>query len=140
MRYEMTFGSDAACRRIEKIQQILRARDLSLQEIADEINMTLRWARAYVVYLHQRKQLHIASWELRVVNDYFRFTPHYCWGNATDAIKPATLTFEQRKETRKTIKKVATLEDEIEIARRRALEFKPQRDWAASWIPTRAVA
>ena len=133
----MTFTSEAAKRRIDKIQQLLRGQDLAIADLADQIHLTLYWARAYINYLHDTKQVHIASYQVRRHQHYDRQIALYCWGEATDAAKPAAMTYLEKAHKRRAMIAADPDMQDKEAAKRRAKYIKPARDWAASWIPTK---
>lgn len=134
----MTFATQSAVLRIERIQGMLRAQDMTLQEIADGIHLTLRWTREYIAHLHQNKMVHIAGYRLQSMQHKTVSHALYCWGEAKDAPKPPALTGAQRAR-----RKRERLLDDMEardkhLAKRRAARWTPTRDWTASWIPTKA--
>ena len=135
--HKMTFTSEAALRRIDKIQQLLRGQDLSMAEIAAEIHLTLYWTRAYINHLHAAGLLHIAKYDLRKQKHYDRHIALYCWGEATDAIKPPAMNYLEKAHKRRAIIAADLELQDKELAKRRAKRIVPARDWAASWIPTR---
>lgn len=133
----MTFATQSAVLRIQRIQQMLRAQDMTVQEIADGIHLTLRWTREYIAHLHLNKMVHVAGYRLQSMQHKTVSHALYCWGQAKDAPKPAPLTSAQRAKRQREL-----LLDDLEardkaLAKRRAARWTPQRDWTASWIPTR---
>ena len=136
---QMKFTSEVAQIRIGKIQQLLRAQDMSIAELGAEIHLTLRWMRAYVGHLHSGGYVHISAWRRQVRNSYQCFTPLYCWGNATDAKRPQSMTQAERLRAKRAALAADAIEHAAALARRRLKNIKPKRDWAARWIPTRAA-
>lgn len=130
----MTFTSDLALRRIEMIQHLLRREDLTVHELCDGIHMTKRWTYAYLAYLHGIGLIHISAYRTMIRADGgLVHTPLYAWGRAQDAQKPTPLTPAERAWRYRNHPELA----EFRAARKRALKKKPQRDWAAKWIPSR---
>lgn len=137
MTHKMTFQTEPARRRIEKIQHLLRGQDLSIAEISEEIHLTLYWARAYINHLHATKQVYIARYQVRKQQHYDRQIALYCWGEATDAIKPAAMNYLEKAHKRRAIIAADPDLQDKEAAKRRAKRTVPARDWTASWIPTK---
>jgi hypothetical protein len=137
--HRMTFQTEPARRKITKIQQLLREQSLTLPEIADAIYLTVYWARAYINYLHDERQVHIAAWRVHKRATYSTVTPMYVWGAGEDAEKPALQTDTERRRAARAILAADPIEHAASLARRRAKAAKPTRDWAASWIPTKGA-
>ena len=135
--HKMTFQSDAARRRIDKIQQLLRATDMPITEVAEQIHLTLYWARAYMRHLHERQLVHIVSYRKQRRLEYDCHVALYCWGAGIDAEKPEPASPAEQQRDRRA--KLAADKDahEKSLALRRAKKIKPARDWAAAWIPTK---
>lgn len=132
---KMKFTSEAAQRRIDKIQQILRQSNLTINEISENIYLVPRWTREYINYLHNEGYIYISSYKRQAHNIYERYVPLYCWGIFKDAKKPATLTqVEKNKKLFEKLKKNKDAHDLV-LKKRRAARIKPKRDLAAFWIP-----
>ena len=125
---------------MERIQELLRRQDMTLQEISDSIHMSTRWAREYINHLHELKMIHIAEYRLRTLEVKTVSQPIYCWGNARDEPKPPPLTGAQKAARIRNIIKSDQELHEKTLAKRRAAKWTPQRDWTAAWIPTRQGA
>jgi len=137
--HKMTFASEAAQRRIEKIQQLLRGADMSMHEICNEIHLTPYWTRKYLQHLHEQGRIHIASYRCQKRNEYECFVALYCWGAATDAQKPTYDELREHKRQKRIAKRDDVEAHELHLKKRRAARIKPQRDWTAAWIPTKAA-
>jgi len=135
----MTFTKEPALRRIERIQEMLRAKDMTLQEIADGIHLSLRWAREYIVHLRINRLIHIAGFRLHHMEHKTVSHALYCWGAATDAAKPLPLTSAERAQRQRDILMSDQDLHEAALRKRRAARIVPARDWAASWIPTKGA-
>lgn len=134
---KMKFTSEAAQRRIDKIQQILRQSSLTINEISESIYLAPRWTRAYLNYLREEGYIHISSYRRQACNAYERYVALYRWGVSNDAKKPAILTQAEKKRKQYAALKADPEAHELALKKRRAARIKPQRDWAASWIPTK---
>ncbi len=137
--YQMTFTSTAALNRIERIQQLLRHEPSTIQEIADAVFISLRYATDYIRHLREHGQVYICEYRRDdcKVNRVFR--PLYAWGTGTDAPSPDRSSRARQAEYRARIR--ADPEKwQRELARRKARRLKPRRDWTAEWIPTRSAA
>jgi predicted ArsR family transcriptional regulator len=80
MRDHNNFDSEVALRRIARIQEILRREPSTAQEVADAIQMTVRWARDYLVHLVAQRQAHVADYRRVKVNTLNRNVALYGWG------------------------------------------------------------
>lgn len=133
---KMTFTSDLALRRIERIQYLLRREDLTTHELAVGIHVHLRTAQSYVTYLHAAGLIHIASYR-KVTREYSGdvSVALYCWGKATDAEKPKPVPqAEQKRRYYHDPEKI-----DKHRAKARARWWKPRRDWTAAWIPSQGT-
>ena len=134
-----TLKTKLALRRIDKIQEVLRKEDLTVNEIAEKIYMSLRWAREYVKKLHNEGVIHIACYRRYDLSQQSAVRALYCWGSATDAVKPPPLTpYERTKRTRQLIYSDIDRHQKL-LALRRDKKFKKEADWTSSWIPRRNV-
>lgn len=94
---DMKFNTDLAARRIDRIQQVLRRSDCTVQELADSIYLVKRWAYAYIKHLHEAGKVHIAEYRRTVRRSGMTYiTPVYRWGEGQDASKPSSLTASER--------------------------------------------
>lgn len=131
----MKFTSKPSLARIERIQQVLRGRAMTYAEVAAEIHMADTSTLIYINHLRSIYCIYIEDW--RRQNRYY--VPLFRWGDEPDAEKPPNMTSTERARVLQEKLKADPVEHEIALARRRAKKFKPQRDWAASWIPTKAA-
>ena len=125
---------------MQRIQEMLRREDMTLHEIAESIHMSLRWARAYVKHLHDAGCVHISGY--RRVPSSCKTVNHalYCWGAATDAVKPAPLTpLERVQRSRQNLFQDAD-KHALALEKRRMSKWVPHCDWAAEWVPKYAKA
>lgn len=130
----MTFTTDLAMRRIERIQHLLRREDMTIHDISAGIHLSYRWAAAYVGHLHASGAIHITGYRKSMRADgTFIHVALYAWGKASDATKPAPLTDSERHQRYLQHPELGEFRKE----RKRAWGRKPRRDWAAFWIPTR---
>lgn len=137
----MKFNTELAQRRIEKIQHLLRQSDCTVQEIADGIFLSKRWTYEYVNHLHENKKIHIAEYKKNVrSNGSWAFIPVYCWGQETDAKKPAAMTFAERARRYRANPEKSAERREKDMMKKRANRLKPKRDWTSSWIPVKETA
>jgi biotin operon repressor len=112
--------STASAQRIERIQELLRGQALTLQEIADAINISRRYARDYINYLQEVGSVYIADFRKGYLPGNCRhYLALYRWNAAS----------------------VTEADDGEQIdrvqAQKKAKSIKPFRDWTAAWIPTR---
>lgn len=138
---EMKFNTGLAQMRIEKIQNLLRGTDCTVQEIADAIFLSKRWTYAYVNHLHENKKIHIAEYRKNVrSNKSWCFVPVYCWGEAKDAIKPKVLSHAEKSRRYRNDQENSAERKLVDANKKRAKRTKPTRDWTAAWIPTKEAA
>ena len=137
MSGNMTFATEPAQLRIAKIQNVLRASDLSVHELADTIHISLRWAREYVRHLHAAGMIHVAEYRLQTQEQKLVSHALYSWGAAKDAPRPAPLSAAERLARRRAIMYQDKERHELEKAKRRHDRWVPHCDWAAAWIPKR---
>ena len=93
----MTFQTEQAKLKIARIEELLRANPLSLQEVADGVHLGLQWARVYMRHLTDAGMAHICHYEDRKTTAYLITVPMYAWGPGKAAIRPK-LTQQQRQE------------------------------------------
>ncbi len=120
--------SIASVQRIDKIQELLRGQALTLQEIADAVNISRRYARDYISYLKDAGSIYISGFRKgHLPGNCKQYLPLYRWGGDADSVEPA----KPEKDPDEQIDRV--------IAMRKAKSIKPFRDWTAAWIPTRGA-
>lgn len=130
---KMNYTSEAAQRRIDRIQSVLRGQELSSYEISELIHLTVQCTQGYIRRLHAEQLIYIASYRRNDMRG--NHLPLYRWGVAADAKKPKQMSDRERREAAIEVDPMA---HDVALAKRRARDFKPRRDWAAEWIPTRA--
>jgi len=133
----MTFTSTTASKRIEKIQQLLCEKGMTVSELRTEIHLTPRWVRAYLKYLQEKKQVYITAWRRTTEDKKDYPIPVYRWGSARNARKPAPKPSVLRQQILRKKLVADPASHASHLAMRRAKRLKPYRDWASSWIPTR---
>lgn len=138
---KMQFNTELSLRRLERIQEFLRGGVATVQEIADSIHMSKRWAYEYVNYLHGQRKIYISSYR-RVIrtNKSGLWIPVYRWGEGKDAVRPAARTMAEN--SRKYRRNPERRDDILEQKRksRRLKSIVPIRDWTAAWIPNKEAA
>ena len=134
---KMKFTSEAAQRRIDKIQEILRQSSLTINEISEKIYLAPRWTREYMNYLHEEGYIYISSYRRQTRNTYERYAALYCWGISNDAKRPAALTQVERNRKQYAALRADPEAHELALKKRRVARIKPQRDWSAFWVPNK---
>lgn len=126
----LNFGSEQSIKRIDRIQEILRSQSLTMQEIAEQINVTKRYAQEYIHHLQDIHCVYIAEYRKDIRPNSWRHVALYRWGNNPNAKvldrqykAPASPDAEERRDRALALKKAKLI--------------KPFRDWSAAWIPTR---
>jgi hypothetical protein len=130
---KMTFATERAQKRLERIQAVLAGKLLAPAEIALAVHISKRWAYPYINHLHGQGLVHIASW--RVNYNGGDFSPLFAGGPGEDAPKPEgkdILT--KAREARARINADPDRRD-VYLARKRALARKPRGDPLHAWIP-----
>jgi DNA-binding Lrp family transcriptional regulator len=135
---KMKFTSEAAQRRIDKIQEMLRLSNLTINEISERIYLAPRWTREYINYLHEEGYIYISSYRRQTRNTYERYVALYCWGISSDAKRPAALTQVERNRKQYAVLIKNPEAHELVLKKRRAARIKPQRDWSAFWVPIKS--
>lgn len=133
----MSFISPAAVARIDRIYQLLRQQHMTVQEIADAVFISTRYAREYMSHMRSGGLAHIVSYRKIQRETRYDYVPVYAFGPGEDAEKPLALrNIDKSREHRAKIAADPEAHDR-EKARRRAARIKPHRDWTAAWIPTK---
>lgn len=137
---KMTYESERALRRIERIQQLLRGQDMTAQEVADGIYMDVRRARMYLRYLLEKKMIYVKRWEKRRYEGKARWIPYYGWGNAKSAPMPGSKETSAEAQRRRYKERIARDPDAHEsfLARLKAKRLKPKADPLMAWIPKKS--
>lgn len=86
----MSFKYSTSKARIEKIQQVLRGRPMTIFEICDAINLSKRWTYAYLDYLKEQRLIHIKEYRQRLTGKGLVYTAIFSWGDGVDATEPRT--------------------------------------------------
>lgn len=117
---------------VGQIEAALSVKPLTMVEIADAINMTLKSAQTYMNYLRTAGQAHVKEYRVfKTTHFAVRKTPVYAYGPGVDAPVPkkaADVAHEKYLENL-GFEKPAPVE-----------EFIPRCDWAAAWVPNYAKA
>jgi hypothetical protein len=125
----LNFRSEASVQRIDRIQEMLRQQPLTLQEIADGINISRRYARDYVNYLQEIGSIYIADFRKgNLPGNCRHYLAMYRWGTGTDAAAPIAEPVETQDQDESRDRAAAM---------KKAKAIQPFRDWTAAWIPTR---
>jgi len=130
-----TFTRTPSIKRIERIRQALKLREMTTEEIADAVFINREYARQYVKHLHQTFQIHICGYR-EVTRTHTWHLKVYAWGAGADAPPPKKPTDAERSRERRKDEEFKVRE----AAKARAKRIMPRRDWSASWIPTREAA
>lgn len=133
----MKFTRRATLARIERIQQLLRQQPSTIQEIADAVHISKRYATEYVSYLREQGKLHICDYRREPRDCYQVYKPLLAWGPGADAPHPDRSSRVRQAEHRAKIAD-DPVRKEIELAKRRAKAIKPHMDWTSAWIPRAA--
>ena len=131
---KMNYTSDAAQRRIDRIQLVLRGQELSSYEISELIHLTIDCTQGYIRRLHAEQLIYISGYRRNEMRG--NYLPLYRWGVAEDVPKPKQLSSRDKREA---LIEEDPMAHEVALAKRRAKKFQPHRDWAAAWVPTRSL-
>jgi hypothetical protein len=135
----LSFQSSTSIQRIDKIQELLRQQSMTLQELADGINISTRYAREYINHLQETRCVYIADFrKANNIGNARGYVPLYRWGSGPNAAMPERE--HKAKAAERTIKLYGGDEkQDRDKAIRKARAIKPFRDWTAAWIPTRGA-
>lgn len=131
----LNFNSEQSINRIDRIQELLRSQAMTLQEIADALFISKRYARDYITYLQEIGSVHIADFRKgNLPGNCRQYLALYRWGMGVNAAAPmierkpkaAAIDADERRDRAAALKK--------------AKAIQPFRDWSAAWIPTRGQA
>lgn len=123
----LTFKSEQAKRKIDRIRSLTSVDPKSLQEIASETFMSVPWARSYVQHLREGGLMHIARYEERQTSAYITNSPLFKWGAGKDAPKPKMTPKDYVDRNRASLRSDPDAHA-AHLARRRALDNKPKMD------------
>lgn len=132
----MTFTKPAALARIDRIQHLLRQQPSTVQEIADAVHISKRYASEYVEYLRAQGRIHVCEYRREQRAAYQVYKPLFAWGIGADAPPPDRSDKVRQAEARAKMNLDPEAKDKS-LALRRAKSIKPRRDWTAAWIPSR---
>ena len=117
-------------KRIERIQELLRSDAMTLQEIADAVFISKRYARDYIIYLQEIGSIYIADFRKgNLPGNCRHYLAMYRWGSGVNAVSPMDEKIELDQDMEERLDRVAAI--------KKAKAIKPFRDWSAAWIPTR---
>ncbi len=81
MPHKMKFTNVTARARIDRIQLLLRRQPMSIHEIADGINLSLRWTYAYIDHLKESGRVRVKEVVERHSNRGKERVPLFAWGD-----------------------------------------------------------
>jgi hypothetical protein len=130
----MSFTTDRAQYKIERIKALITEQGLTLEAIAQAVPISKRWARAYIVHLHAAGQVYITHWTHDEGESRAYLRPVYMAGDKPSAPRPPAFTrCEIGRRKRAKIKADPELYMN-HIARERRRRFVPRADWASAWM------
>ena len=136
---KMTFESERAKRRIERIQFLLRREYMNCLQLSEEIYMSPVRAREYIRYLLKTNQVHVYRWDKREFEGKAHWIAVYAWGNAKSAKKPISGETNAERLKRRYHERKRDDPDWYEsmLAKLKATRLKPKADPMLNWIPRR---
>lgn len=127
----MSFTSDTAKLRMERIMQLLRREPMNKHQIATEMFLAPRWCGSYLTHMRKLGLIRICAWERHIGEP----TPRYELGSEPDVARPKPLTPAQiAKRYRKKVKSDPELAIKY-LSKKKAYNTKPRKmDIAAAWL------
>lgn len=138
MRKQLSFKTNIAKAKIEKILNLITTKQLTNKQISDLIHVTHKHCKVYINHLLENKKIYISSWKKEKTETGFSLAPYYKKGSKENVLKPNPI--DERTKHRRFIEKRRKDKERYEkYLENRRLKYakkkiQPKQDWASFWI------
>lgn len=138
MRKQLSFKSNIAKAKIEKILSLITTKQLTNKQISELIHVNHKHCKVYINHLLENKKIYISSWRKEKTETGFSLAPYYKKGGKENALKPKPIDeiTKHRRFVEKRRKDKERYEAYLENRRLKYAKKKiqPKSDWSSSWI------